>query len=58
MLFAPKANPPSPASQVPAPFFKGGYLPGFGMTGYAAVERRDSGERLDFCLPLDQPFGC
>ena len=25
LLFAPRANPPSPASRTPAPFFKGGY---------------------------------
>ena len=25
LLFAPRANPPSPASQPPAPFSKGGY---------------------------------
>ena len=25
LLFAPRANPPSPASQPPAPFYKGGY---------------------------------
>ena len=26
LLFAPRANPPSPASRPPAPFLKGGYL--------------------------------
>ena len=25
LLFAPRANPPSPASRPPAPFLKGGY---------------------------------